>query len=193
MSLIGDVFEFRVLRSQSMLLRLPLGDRERQRLRLLEDRFVLDPVSQAESDGRRRFTRFPVQLTASIEVNGKGWVPVEARSLSGGGLAVSPAPQLERGEITSIRVGEPGRGIVYEMPVQAVWVERGPTSSAIGLTFIGIPRVRIAAGSVEIRVASDPSGQLRLVAMTELDKHEDAQLPVPCLHPRRRSAGDAPS
>lgn len=189
MSLIGDVFEFRVLRSQSMLLRLPMGDRERSRLRALEDRFVLDPVAQAKGDGRRRFTRFSVRLSAAIEIDGKGWVPVELRSLSGGGLSVTPAPQLERGEITAIRVGEPGRGVVYEMPVQAVWIEESPLGSSLGLTFIGIPRVRIA-GSVEIRVSRNPAGELRLVAMT--DASEDAPLPIPCLYPRR-SSGNAPS
>jgi hypothetical protein len=88
----------------------------------------------------RRHARCDVKYPATVQM-GRRVHPVEVVNLGGGGLRVEPAPPLREGERALLRIVSLERGAVYQYSVQAGWVENRAQGSAMGMPFIGAPRV----------------------------------------------------
>ena len=96
-------------------------------------------VSSARGRERRSFARNDVAIPAVLEVGGSEQ-PVTITNLSGGGLVVTPAPALERGELVVVRVsGDAAAGDEIRLTSQAVWRSGTAAGSALGMAFVGMP------------------------------------------------------
>jgi hypothetical protein len=140
-NILKHICDYRTLRARRDLLRQTLPPDDVHRLEALELLFALDPTelrSQALARDRRRYMRLDVRIRARL---GSGVKNTETTivNIGGGGLVVSPAPPLRRGELAVIRISDRETHREYHLPVQAVWksIQRGET--VLGLTFVGMP------------------------------------------------------
>jgi hypothetical protein len=77
-----------------------------------------------------------VRIPALVTV-GDVDVPVLIVNMGGGGLVVTPGPDLHRGELTVVKVHDDEQ--CYHLPAQVVWCARVADQLALGLSFIGLP------------------------------------------------------
>ena len=111
--LVKRLHDYRYLRARRDLLRLPLSEEERDRLRALECAWLADPSSLlADRDPAglpaslcRRFARVGVQVPASLEL-ARTPRPVVVVQLGGGGLVVETSAPLgaRYGELALVRI-----------------------------------------------------------------------------------------
>jgi hypothetical protein len=140
------VFEYRTLRAHRDLLRLPLERADEVRLTALERMFIWRSDANADDSSgnggpaeRRRFSRVEVRIPAQLRVAGSEQ-EVLIVNLGAGGVVIEPAPKLARGELVLLKVCDESSGRGYILPAQAIWKSHGPAQSALGLSFVGIPR-----------------------------------------------------
>jgi len=146
------VYEYRNLLGRRDIVHMPLGDEERHELAELEQRFLW--TGEATNVAlpmalRRRFLRMNVRLTATMKV-GREFTPVSIIDIGGGGLMVEPAPRLQVGDLTVVKVQDPTIGREYHLPAQVAWRQVRPKTSRMGLAFFGIP--------IELRYGGGRSG-----------------------------------
>ncbi len=130
------VYEYRKLLARRDLLDARLDRASAERLVALEKLFAPEP-----DDGphHRRYARCDVSMRATVKAGGRV-ESVQIVNVGGGGLCVSPAPALRKGERAVVRVVDPQSRSAYHYPVQASWVQGsqdGP--SLMGLPFVGAP------------------------------------------------------
>jgi hypothetical protein len=138
--LIRHICEYRRLRGRRDLLCNPLDHAESERLDLLEHLFGLGedaPSPTPPVQGRRRFTRAEVEIRATVSV-GEDDVPIRILNLGGGGVMIAPAPDLNRGDLTILKIVDEIDG-PYRLPAQVMWVTPVPDGLALGLAFVGLP------------------------------------------------------
>jgi hypothetical protein len=143
--LVRLVYDYRSLLGRRDLARLPLEPEEHGRLAAFEGRF-------AHASLRRRHERLALAGPGQIKV-GREFRDVTISDISGGGLLVTPAPALQRGEISVVRIADPAIGREYHLPVQVVWTASGSTVWA-GLAFFGIP-IELRYGGGRAGLADD--------------------------------------
>ena len=136
--LVRLVYDYRSLFGRRDLARLPLDPEEHGRLAAFEGRFY-------EAAQRRRHQRLALSRPGQIKI-GREFRDVTLSDISVGGLLLSPAPPLQRGEITVVKIDDPAIGREYHLPVQVVWMGAG----RMGLAFFGIP--------IELRYGGGRSG-----------------------------------
>ena len=140
--LVRLVYDYRSLLGRRDLVRVPLEPEEHGRLAAFERRF-------AWINRRRRSERLPLTRPGQIKV-GKDFREVTVYDISGGGLLIAPAPALQRGEITVVRIADPAIGREYHLPVQVAWA----VSGRMGLAFFGIP-IELRYGGGRAGLADD--------------------------------------
>jgi len=128
------VFEYRKLLARRELLRARFDTESKDRLEALERLFASDPGEEH----RRQHARCDVSVPATIKAGGR-IQRVEVVNVGGGGICVAPAPRLSPGERAVVRIVAADKCSEYHYPVQALWVERDDTLSAMGLPFVGAP------------------------------------------------------
>jgi len=135
---VGDllqlIYEYRRLIARRELMGGSLSRASEQRLLGLERLFGQDPDDR-RGHRRRRHARCEVRLPAVLQ-SGERIHRVDITSLGGGGLRVTPVPELAAGERAVIRVVSLDTGMIYLYPVVAKWV----AGAAMGMPFIGAPR-----------------------------------------------------
>lgn len=142
--LLDLIYQYRRLLVRQEILGNAFGEDGQERLANLEKLFGKDP----EDTGAvklglpytRRHARCDVKFPATVQM-GRRVHPVDVVNLGGGGLRVEPAPPLRQGERAVVRIVSMDSGAVYQYPVEASWTDRGPGSSAMGMPFVGAPRV----------------------------------------------------
>ena len=162
MKLMGDLVEYRILRAQRYILRTPLETRQQARLAELEQRFEQRAVTLEGTvhEAQRRFVRYDVNVPAELEID-QHTERVSISNVSGGGISLSPATGMKRGEIAHLRFAAEQDGVGYDIPVQVQWT----AGACAGCAFIGIPSVTVP-----------PATTLTLRAGVG---GEDAPLPLP--------------
>jgi hypothetical protein len=75
-----------------------------------------------------------VRRPAAIKV-GAEFVETVLLDIGGGGLAVTPPPQLRIGDVTVLKIADPPVGREYHLPLQVAWL----LGNRMGLAFFGIP------------------------------------------------------
>jgi hypothetical protein len=126
------LYEYRRLLARSELLGAKLDAASRARLEALAKLFAPGPSEPR----RRKHSRCDVDVSATVKAGGRVHA-VHIVNVGGGGMCVAPAPQLRPGERAIVRVISPLAEIHY--PVQAQWVHRTETGSAMGMPFVGAP------------------------------------------------------
>ncbi len=135
--LLEMVFEYRRLLARAEATNGNLSPQTQDRLRALENLFGQEP---AESGARpRRHARCDVRRPATLKV-GDRVQPVSVVNLGGGGVCVSPAPNLGAGETAVLRVVGEDQRTVYHYPLRANWASRDEQTSQMGMPFVGRPR-----------------------------------------------------
>lgn len=137
-NLLQLVFEYRRLLAKSDAIAGSLRPPASRRLKALEKLFGKEPA-QAGSDRARRFARCELRLPATVRVNDRVQ-PVSLVNLGGGGVCVSPAPNLQAGEIALLRIVAEDQSKVYQYQVRQCWASHTGTASQMGMPFVGIPR-----------------------------------------------------
>jgi len=135
--LVQLVFEYRELIARSNSEARPLAPKDRLRLAGLARLFGRDP-DDISSSHRRRYTRCPLRLPATIKI-GDRVEPVDIVDIGGGGVRVEPAPVLAPGQRALIRIMSLESGFLFTRAVTAGWSERTPLRSTMGLPFVGTP------------------------------------------------------
>ena len=140
-NILKHICDYRTLRARRDLLRQTLPPDDVHRLEALELLFAFDPTelrSQALARDRRRYMRLDVRIRAKL---GSGVKNIETTiiNIGGGGVVVSPAPPLRRGELAVIRIADRETHRQYHLPVQAVWKSILKGETVLGLTFVGMP------------------------------------------------------
>ncbi len=131
------VYEYRRLLARRDLATMDLSEAGAMRLDALAKLFGTEPGDESY-ERRRRYARVDVALAATIAV-GRQVHEVSIVNLGGGGVRVEPAPPLQPGERTVIRIVASDVGSVYHYPVEASW-RAGGGRSAMGMPFVGTPR-----------------------------------------------------
>ena len=137
MDLVRLIYDYRSLLGRRDLARLPLDPEEHGRLAAFERRFA-QPM-------RRRHRRLALGRSAQIKI-GREFRDVTVSDISGGGLLLTPAPALEVGEISVVKIIDAAIGREYHLPGQVVWT----ADTRMGLAFFGIP--------IELRYGGGRSG-----------------------------------
>ena len=112
-----------------------------QRLQALSRLFGSEP-SQADAEGsvrRRRHARCDLEVSATLKI-GEDVHPVAVINVGGGGLCVSPAPELSSGKNATISIVSDDCCKIYQYEVRAGWVQRSRGRSSMGMPFVGAPR-----------------------------------------------------
>jgi hypothetical protein len=140
-NILKHICDYRTLRARRDLMRQTLPPDDVHRLEALELLFAFDPTelrNQALARDRRRYMRLDVRIKATLAA---GVRDTETRiiNIGGGGLVVSPAPPLRKGELAVIRIKDRESHREYHLPVQAVWKAMMHDEVALGLTFVGMP------------------------------------------------------
>jgi hypothetical protein len=130
------VYEYRKLLARRDMLRRKLDAESRDRLDVLERLFAAAPDEGGEH--RRRYARCELSIRATVKAGGRVQA-VDIVNVGGGGMCVTPAPQLRPGERAVVRVISRETGREYHYPVQALWVQRTDRDSSMGLPFVGAP------------------------------------------------------
>jgi hypothetical protein len=128
------VYEYRKLLARQAMLGNKLDTGSRERLAALERLFAANPLDSH----RRKYARCEVAVSATLKSSGRVHA-VQVINMGGGGLCVQPAPQLRPGERAVVRIVSSETGAEYHYPVQAQWVHRTGSGSAMGLPFVGAP------------------------------------------------------
>ncbi len=136
--LLEMVFEYRRLLARSEATDGNMTQQTEARLRALENLFGREPSVQGAAP--RRHARCDVKRTATLRV-GDRVQAVSVVNLGGGGVCVSPAPNLAEGQRAVLRVVGDDQQTVYQYPVRAHWTRRGEDSSQMGMPFVGRPSV----------------------------------------------------
>lgn len=139
--LLKHVCDYQSLVGRRTCLRAPLSEADAARMEKLEE-LLADSEARRLAEGtpppvpRRRFTRVPVTLHATVEV-GARTAPVTIGNVGGGGVFVTrDAPGLRRGERTLLTVSDPATGRAFLFPAFVAWTAEG----RMGLAFTGIPK-----------------------------------------------------
>lgn len=132
------IFEYRRLLAKADLVAGSLRPKAAERLAALEKLFGKEPNLSGD-EGKRRHARCQIQASATIRVDGRVQ-PVHIVNLGGGGVCVSPAPNLRAGQTALLRILSEDKSRVYQYQVRASWTERGEVGSQMGMPFVGIPR-----------------------------------------------------
>ena len=141
-NILKHICDYRTLRARRDLMRQTLPPEDVHRLEALELLFACDPSgevrSQALARDRRRYLRLEVNIAARIGA-GIRTADTTIINIGGGGLVISPAPALRRGELAVVRITDPQTSREYHLPVQAVWKSVLGGETVLGLTFVGMP------------------------------------------------------
>jgi hypothetical protein len=140
-NILKHICDYRTLRARRDLLRQTLPADDVHRLEALELLFAFEPSelrSKALARDRRRYMRLDVRIKARL---GAGVKDIETTvvNIGGGGLVVSPAPSMRRGELAVIRISDRETHRQYHLPVQAIWTSVVKGVTVLGLTFVGMP------------------------------------------------------
>jgi hypothetical protein len=138
---VRSLYEYRELIGQRDLSRKPLSAADEVRLALLERVWQwrpIDPTTLAPLNSRR-FARCDVTVRATLRAGGQEH-EVTVTHLGGGGIIVTGAPPLRRGEPVVVTVRVPEHGRDYQFPAQMCWKEerRGPVVH-VALALNGLP------------------------------------------------------
>jgi hypothetical protein len=140
-NVLKHICDYRTLRARRDLLRQTLPQDDVYRLEALELLFSFDPnelPAQALARDRRRYMRLDVRVRARLSA-GKRIIDCMVVNISGGGLVVSQAPVMRRGERAVIRIADRETHREYHLPVQAVWHSLTEDHRVVGLSFVGMP------------------------------------------------------
>lgn len=136
------VFEYRRLLAK-VKIKTDLRPKARGRLDALEKLFgeepSEDPAHEASGRARRRHARCSISVPATVRVNGT-LQPVNLVNVGGGGICISPAPNMQVGDTAFLRIHAEEDGCVYQYQVQASWMTQTQNSTIMGMPFIGTPR-----------------------------------------------------
>lgn len=132
------VFEYRRLLAKSEAIAGSLKPKSAKRLVALEMLFGQEP--KAGSVHRRRHARCDIRRPATLRVQGRVQ-SVSLVNLGGGGVCISPAPNVMAGETALLRIVADDQNTVYQYQVRANWATRGEKDSYMGMPFVGIPRL----------------------------------------------------
>ncbi len=158
------IFEYRRLlaRAETAACLRPASQR---RLVALEKLFGKEPNTVDESaSANRRHARCEIQAPATIRLEGRVQ-PVNVVNLGGGGVCVSPAPNVPQGTTALLRILSEDKTRVYQYQVRASWSTRSNGESHMGMPFVGIPR--------EVPIEDDRAQLLLLAPRVD---GEDAEL-----------------
>ena len=148
--LVKRLYDYRYLRARRDLLRLPLSEEERCRLRALEQAWQSDPSSSRPDDDPaglpaslcRRFARVSASIPASLEL-ARTPRPVVVVKLGGGGMVVeTTAPfMLRHGELALVRIRSTTLGREFQFHAQMRWQSERLRGSAhrTALALVGTP------------------------------------------------------
>ena len=140
-NILKHICDYRTLRARRDLLRQTLPPDDVHRLEALELLFAFDPTevrSQALVRDRRRHMRLDVAIKATLAAGVRD-TDTRIINIGGGGLVVSPAPAIRRGELAVIRIKDRESHREYHLPVQVVWKAMVGREPALGLCFVGMP------------------------------------------------------
>tara|TARA_R110002073_G_scaffold208011_2_gene368275 strand:+ start:3660 stop:4124 length:465 start_codon:yes stop_codon:yes gene_type:complete len=132
------VFEYRRLLARSEATAGSLKPHNLERLEALEKLFGQEPNSNASYP--RRHARCDIRRPATLRV-GDRVQPVNLVNLGGGGVCITPAPNVKAGETALLRIVADDQSTVYQYRVRANWSSRSEQDSCMGMPFVGIPRV----------------------------------------------------
>jgi hypothetical protein len=132
------VYEYRRLSARAAAFAGSLRPGAAQRLAALENLFGQEPGGQ-ESESPRRHARCEISIPATLKINGNV-LPVKVVNMGGGGVCVSPAPMLKRGETALLRIVSHDSKCVFQYQVRGGWTWRADGESQMGLPFVGAPR-----------------------------------------------------
>lgn len=132
------LFEYRRLLTKAEAFAGSLRPGAQKRLVALEGLFGREP----EDDGKsaRRHARCAVSVPATVKVGGHVQ-PVKVVNIGGGGVCVTPAPNLKAGDTAFLRVVGEDETEIFQYQVRAGWSWRNDTESQMGMPFVGPPRV----------------------------------------------------
>jgi len=142
------VFEYRRLLARSEAIAGSLKPHNSKRLAALEKLFGQEPNVRGEHP--RRHARCDVRRPATLRV-GDRVQSVSLVNLGGGGVCITPAPNVQTGETALLRIVADDQSTVYQYQVRANWSTGGEQDSCMGMPFVGIPRV----------IESHPTGSRR--------------------------------
>jgi hypothetical protein len=132
------VFEYRRLVAKADAFAGSLRPGAQKRLAALEKLFGQEPDD--ESSSKRRHARCAVSVPATVKIDGHVH-PVKLLNIGGGGVCISPAPNLRSGETALLRIVGEDETEVFQYQVRAGWSWRSETESQMGMPFVGPPRV----------------------------------------------------
>ena len=138
-NLLDLVFEYRSLLSNAEEFG-DLAPQESERLDALEKLFGQEPGERlANPKARhRKHARCETSMPATVRVRGRTHY-AELRNLGGGGICISPAPQMELGEIATLHLVNEDTQREFFYQVQASWSHGRGLDSCMGMPFIGKP------------------------------------------------------
>ncbi len=132
------VFEYRRLLARSEAMAGSLKPRSSERLAALEKLFGQEPNSNAVHP--RRHARCDIRRPATLRV-GDRVQAVSLVNLGGGGVCITPAPNVRTGDTALLRIVADDQSTIYQYQVRANWSTQGDEDSCMGMPFVGIPRV----------------------------------------------------
>jgi hypothetical protein len=132
------VFEYRRLLARSEAIAGSLKPHNSQRLAALEKLFGQEPDSNATYP--RRHARCDIRRPATLRVGDRAQA-VSLVNVGGGGVCITPAPNVKAGETALLRIVADDQNTVYQYRVRANWSTGGAQDSCMGMPFVGIPRV----------------------------------------------------
>jgi hypothetical protein len=132
------LFEYRRLSAKAEAFAGSLRPGGSKRLAALEKLFGKEP--DGESKTGRRHARCSVSVPATVKIDGHVQ-PVKLVNIGGGGVCVSPAPNLKSGDTALLRIVGEDETEVFQYQVRAGWSWRSNTESQMGMPFVGPPRV----------------------------------------------------
>ncbi len=131
------VYEYRRLCARAEAFAGKLPPQAETRLAALEKLFGEEPAS-AQASQPRRHARCDLNIPATIKIDGNVQ-PVKVVNLGGGGVCVSPAPNLKPGQRALLRIVGGDACSVFQYQVKGGWTFREEQDSHMGLPFVGAP------------------------------------------------------